>query len=111
MNRRQFLAASLASVAGRLYAAPGTDARFLLVFLRGGYDAANVLVPVGSSFYYEARPNIAIQKNQYDNIFRKGDAISRAPICKGIRKFAKVPLSPPVNTKKTSTVPCIVTSA
>ena len=64
MNRRHFLAASLATLAGRLYAAPGVDARFLLVFLRGGYDAANVLVPVGSSFYYEARPNIAIRKNQ-----------------------------------------------
>jgi len=62
MNRRHFLAASLASVAGRLFAAPGTDARFLLVFLRGGYDAANVLVPVSSAYYYEARPNIAVPK-------------------------------------------------
>jgi uncharacterized protein (DUF1501 family) len=62
MNRRHFLAATAALAAGRLWAAPG-DARFLLVFLRGGYDAASVLVPVSSGFYYEARPNIAIAKN------------------------------------------------
>ena len=67
MKRRHFLAlsgtAALAAACGRLYAAP-TDARFLLVFLRGGYDAANVLVPVSSADYYEARPNIAVQKSQ-----------------------------------------------
>ena len=33
----------------------------LVVFLRGGYDAANVVIPVGSSFYYEARPTLAIR--------------------------------------------------
>ena len=61
MNRRAFLAALGASfVATRLYAAPGRP-RFLLVFLRGGYDAANLLVPA-SDFYYESRPNIAIAR-------------------------------------------------
>jgi uncharacterized protein (DUF1501 family) len=45
---------------GRLWAAPATDARLLLVFLRGGYDAASLLVPVSSPFYYQSRPNIAI---------------------------------------------------
>ena len=45
------------------FAAPGAgDAKFLLVFLRGGYDAANVVIPVGSPFYYESRPTIAIPK-------------------------------------------------
>ncbi len=29
----------------------------LLVFLRGGYDALNLLVPYSSGFYYESRPN------------------------------------------------------
>jgi uncharacterized protein (DUF1501 family) len=66
MNRRQWLqlvlAASATPAAARLCAAPATRTRFLLVFLRGGYDAANVLVPVSSSFYYESRPNIAIRK-------------------------------------------------
>ena len=63
MNRRSFLAASLGLVAsGRLIAAPASTPRFLLVFLRGGYDAANVLVPISSRFYYEVRPNIAVAR-------------------------------------------------
>lgn len=37
-------------------------ARFLLIFLRGGYDACHLLVPTSSDFYYEARPNIAIAR-------------------------------------------------
>ena len=32
------------------------------MFLRGGYDAANVVIPVGSDFYYESRPTIAIPR-------------------------------------------------
>ncbi|MFT3803951.1 MAG: DUF1501 domain-containing protein [Burkholderiaceae bacterium] len=35
--------------------------RLLVVFLRGGYDATSLLVPYRSSFYYEARPAIAIK--------------------------------------------------
>jgi uncharacterized protein (DUF1501 family) len=68
MNRRKFLqaaavAASAGSVSTRLLAAPAAGAsRFLLVFLRGGYDAANLLVPVSSNFYYESRPNIAVAR-------------------------------------------------
>jgi uncharacterized protein (DUF1501 family) len=51
------------TIVSRAYAAPGAgDAKFLMVFLRGGYDAANVIVPVGSDFYYESRPTIAIPK-------------------------------------------------
>jgi uncharacterized protein (DUF1501 family) len=49
-------------LSGRLFAT-SADTRFLLVFLRGGYDAASLLVPVMSSFYYEARPHIAIAKD------------------------------------------------
>ncbi|MBK6008719.1 DUF1501 domain-containing protein [Ramlibacter ginsenosidimutans] len=64
MKRRAFAviaaAAPLASLSGRLFAAPAAQSRFLLVFLRGGYDAASLLVPHASSFYYEVRPNIAI---------------------------------------------------
>ena len=62
MNRRAFLASLPLLYCGRLVAAPSAPARFLLVFLRGGYDAANVLVPVSSAFYYETRPNIAVPK-------------------------------------------------
>ena len=53
-------APSRAAPLAALRRAAGTSARLLVVFLRGGYDAANLLVPVSSSFYYEARPNIAM---------------------------------------------------
>jgi len=63
MNRRSFLASSLGLMAcGRLVAGPASMPRFLLVFLRGGYDAANMLVPASSVYYYEVRPNIAVPK-------------------------------------------------
>jgi len=65
MNRRQLLrlAASLPLVCrtSLLWAAPKSGGtRFLLVFLRGGLDTQHLLVPIGSDFYYRARPNIAI---------------------------------------------------
>ena len=41
---------------------PTSGPRFLLVFLRGGYDSINLLVPYSSSFYYESRPTIAIAR-------------------------------------------------
>jgi uncharacterized protein (DUF1501 family) len=66
LTRRHALQSILAlggsCLAARLYAAPATGPRFLLVFLRGGYDASNVLIPYNSSYYYEARPNIAIAR-------------------------------------------------
>jgi uncharacterized protein (DUF1501 family) len=53
----------LRGIVSQAYAAPGAaDARFLLVFLRGGYDAANVVAPVASSFYYQARPTLALAR-------------------------------------------------
>jgi uncharacterized protein (DUF1501 family) len=69
MRRRQFLTAALTvpflGTAGRLYALPVSGApRLLVVFMRGAYDAANVVVPVSSDFYYTARPTLAIQKTQ-----------------------------------------------
>ena len=69
MQRRKFMQVAATSAAlplltraGRLFAAPVSSPRFLLVFLRGGYDCANLLVPYSSEFYYAARPNIAIAK-------------------------------------------------
>ena len=57
------LAALAPGIVSRAYALPPpADARFLLVFLRGGYDATNVLVPAGSDFYYASRPTIAIAR-------------------------------------------------
>jgi uncharacterized protein (DUF1501 family) len=66
INRRDVLRSALAitggCLSGRLYPAPVSGPRFLLVFLRGGYDSINTLIPYGSNFYYEARPNIAIAR-------------------------------------------------
>ncbi len=70
MNRREFLLAAasaavalpILSLSGRLFAAPASSPRFLLVFLRGGYDCNNLLVPYASDFYYESRPTLAIAR-------------------------------------------------
>jgi uncharacterized protein (DUF1501 family) len=64
MQRRHALTAlgALTLSPFTIAATPANDVRFLLVFLRGGYDAANLLVPHASPFYYESRPNIAIAK-------------------------------------------------
>ena len=70
-------------IVSQAFAAPGAaDAKFLLVFLRGGYDAANVVVPVSSAFYYEVRPTIALPKpdpanpNAAVSLARPGDAVT-----------------------------------
>ena len=67
MQRRQFLTTAAAALpflgsAGKLYALPMSGPRLLVVFLRGAYDAANIVIPVSSDFYYAARPNLAIPK-------------------------------------------------
>jgi uncharacterized protein (DUF1501 family) len=66
MKRRQWLqglaGTGLSLGGGQLWAVGPEQPCFLLVFLRGGYDAANLLVPVSSSFYYEARPTIAVAR-------------------------------------------------
>ena len=75
MNRREFLlAAGSAAVAlpalsfsGKLFATPANTPRFLFVFLRGGYDCNNLLVPYSSDFYYESRPTLAIAKPDLNN--------------------------------------------
>jgi len=68
MKRRHALQLGLAAALGaacapaRLFSAPLSGPRFLLVFLRGGYDSTNCLIPYSSDFYYESRPNIAIAR-------------------------------------------------
>ncbi len=66
IHRRDLLkAAGLALplvTAGRVWAAGPAKTRLLVVFLRGGYDAANVVIPTSSPFYYESRPSLAIAK-------------------------------------------------
>ena len=66
MKRRHLLKSiatlPLAGGAGQLWAAPAAQSRVLIVFLRGAYDACNLLVPISSSFYYESRPDIAVPR-------------------------------------------------
>ncbi len=66
MQRRAWVRAGAASLVlpmARLWAAPAPGRpKFILVFLRGAYDATNVLVPYTSDFYYEARPHIAVPR-------------------------------------------------
>ncbi|CAB3723202.1 DUF1501 domain-containing protein [Achromobacter piechaudii] len=67
MDRRRLLqmmaAAPLVLGGSRLYAAPAASGnRLLIVFMRGAYDAASLLVPTSSDFYYESRPSIAIAR-------------------------------------------------
>ena len=72
MNRRSFLKLLTSSFPAayfpsELFAVPENDTRFLLIFLRGGYDAANILIPHSSTYSYETRPNIAIAKPDLNN--------------------------------------------
>lgn len=65
MDRRQWLQAASSGILlcarTRLWAADRSGLpRLLVVFLRGGYDAAQALVPYGSPFYYAVRPTIAV---------------------------------------------------
>ena len=65
MHRRHLLqtvAALPLLNAGQLFAAPAAQSRLLFVFLRGAYDAANLLVPTSSDFYYASRPDIAVPR-------------------------------------------------
>ena len=63
MKRRAFLVLPFLLPSVKLFAAPSTSTRFLLVFLRGGYDAANVLIPHSSEYYFQVRPNIAVPRD------------------------------------------------
>lgn len=90
MHRRTVLKLAMAGALGaiprivsRAYAAPAAaDAKLLLVFLRGGYDAANVVIPVQSPFYYEARPTLAVARPDPSNplaalpLARGGETVS-----------------------------------
>lgn len=67
MDRRMFLAAGMGAQAmawsgGVLAAGPAGGAKLLVVMLRGAYDSASLLAPVGSGDYYDARPNIALAR-------------------------------------------------
>lgn len=70
MQRRQLLrmlaAAPMTGATGHLLAAPSAEgAKLLVVFLRGAYDCANLLVPTSGAardFYDASRPSIAVPR-------------------------------------------------
>lgn len=66
LSRRDLIrSAALAGplvLAGRAFAAPAAGSRLLVVFLRGAYDAVNIVVPSASDFYHQARPSIALAR-------------------------------------------------
>ena len=64
MHRRrllQLMAAAPSRWAPPPHARRPRDNRLLVVFMRGAYDAASLLVPAASDFY-ESRPTIAIPR-------------------------------------------------
>ena len=50
-------------------------------------------------------PGTTVQK---ESMFRNGNAMSRAPICRGIRKLPKPLTGSSESRKKTMIVPCMV---
>ena len=66
MNRRQWLSLLAAGSVcpARVWATPQgtTDARLVVLMLRGAYDGLSALVPYADPYYYEARPRIAIAR-------------------------------------------------
>ena len=74
MLRRDLLkfagAAAPLMASSRVWAAPAgaqRSQRLLVVFLRGAYDAANVVIPTSSDFYYQARPTLQIARPDPQN--------------------------------------------
>lgn len=108
MQRRTFLSHTSAACAGlaalpfssRLLAAAPDSPRFLLVFLRGGYDALSLLVPTGSSFYQEVRPHIAIPQ-------AAGDQAGAVPLNAqwALHPAAEAPLRPLLQARQLSFIP------
>jgi X-X-X-Leu-X-X-Gly heptad repeat protein len=77
MNRRDFLKAALLSSALLLpgtsgwafknSAPQGAQKKLIVIFLRGGIDGLNVVVPYGDPNYYSLRPTIAVQPPGKEN--------------------------------------------
>lgn len=108
MQRRTFLSHTSAACAGlaalpcssRLLAATPDAPRFLLLFLRGGYDALSLLVPTGSSYYQEVRPHIAIPQ-------ATGDQAGAVPLNTqwALHPAVEAPLRPLLQARQLSFIP------
>ena len=77
ISRRQLLSAGVTFSAltygglnlhAQAMTAPKTGNKLMVIFLRGAYDALSVVVPTGSDFYFEARPNISIMRPDPANL-------------------------------------------
>jgi uncharacterized protein (DUF1501 family) len=67
MNRRDFLAASVAALfvpCSALAQAAGYRRMLILVELKGGNDGLNSVVPYADETYYELRPRIAVRRDE-----------------------------------------------
>jgi uncharacterized protein (DUF1501 family) len=66
MNRRDFLTTSALALFGTaLYGATTPRRRIIVtIFQRGAVDGLNMIVPYGERAYYDARPSIAIPRNE-----------------------------------------------
>lgn len=66
LNRRELIAGAIGLaplvIAAQAFAAPQAGSRLLVVFLRGAYDAINIVAPTGNDFYQSSRPTIALHK-------------------------------------------------
>ena len=71
----------------------------------GGYTVQPALAGPLSTKNEAIITTQAIKNSQYESMLMKGEAISLAPNCNGIRRLLNVPLSPAVNTKNTIIVP------
>ena len=67
MNRRAFLAASVAALvlprAAWPAAGPGYRRLLILVELKGGNDGLNTVIPYADPLYYELRPRLAVKRD------------------------------------------------
>lgn len=108
MQRRTFLshasavctASATLPLSSCLLAAAPDAPRFLLVFLRGGYDALSLLVPTGSSLYQEVRPHIAIPQ-------AAGDQAGAVPLNAqwALHPAVEAPLRPLLQARQISFIP------
>lgn len=66
---------ALAQVAVRRGRDPNTDHALVVVFLRGGADGLNIVVPYAEDDYYRARPSLAIRKPNEFNVLKEDRAL------------------------------------
>lgn len=103
MERREFLklaaccaASSMAPVSRYVFSqdktkvAAGLNNTLVVIFLRGGMDAINALVPYGDKSYYDIRPTIAIPKKDDEDgpgVIALDDTFGLHPSLKALKGY------------------------